>query len=276
VFKAEEHKRHCYGEILHTGIVDDTKCVRLGFQLVKGVGGSIALHKRAPYTDVFDFVTKNREVDAGSFEALIKGGAFDGFGLTRHELMLNLESLLSMRRSVKESNVEDVFAALSADERSSFISLIPCDTPVTDLQRMEWESEYLGFCFTTNFYTAYSHLIEKHTKGETIGSVLQSDQTDGDVAFLGLVYSAKPYRKEFFNKETQEKEKKLMLFLKVGDFDEQIEVGVFEDGLRRSAEQMQVPLSADLIRKNDLILVIGSKKANGRFNTTRIEVLERR
>lgn len=273
LFDGNLHFKHTHKEVIYGGIRDGTKCVRLGFQLVKGVGGSVSLHKNAPYTDILDFVTKNKGIDAGSLEALAKCGALDEFGITRNDLIKNLPNLLQVRKSIKDSNVQDVFGALSADERSSFISLEVSNTPVTDQMLMSWESEYLGYCFTTNFYVAYHHLVKDR---ERIGSILHSEKIEGEVSFVGLVYSAKPYRKEVINKETKEKEKKLMLFLKIGDFDEQIEIGIFEDGLRRSAEQMNIPLSADIIRPNDLVLVIGSKKYNGRFNTTRIEVLERR
>ena len=64
------------------------------------IGKQIVDNKNGTYTDIFDFLIKNSNVNKKVLESLIMAGCFDSFKLTRKTLMENLDELLNYQELV--------------------------------------------------------------------------------------------------------------------------------------------------------------------------------
>ena len=143
--------------------VDDEGAVRYGLAGIKSVGEGAAdaivneRIKNGPYKDIFDFIER---IDLGSvnrkcIEALVYSGAFDSVSSVKREQYIgqapNAESFLDQLvrygqkwHAEKQSNEASLFDDLDDAEISIAHPLVPEYEPMSTLQRLNLEKEYVG------------------------------------------------------------------------------------------------------------------------------------
>ncbi len=104
-------------------VVPDKNQIRFGMSAVKNVGvGAVeeiirARDEGGKFTDIMDFVKRvdTRKVNRKVWESLIKAGGFDSMGLTRGDLLFNVDGLLALGSKLhkeKETNQADLFGGI--------------------------------------------------------------------------------------------------------------------------------------------------------------------
>lgn len=104
-------------------VVPGKNQIRFGMSAVKNVGvGAVeeiirARDEGGKFTDIMDFVQRvdTRKVNRKVWESLIKAGGFDSLGLTRGDLLFNVDSLLALGSKLhkeKETNQADLFGGV--------------------------------------------------------------------------------------------------------------------------------------------------------------------
>jgi DNA polymerase-3 subunit alpha len=148
-------------------VVDDTN-IRFGLYSIKNFGTGVAdsiiaardlpaqAGKAGPFTDIANFLTRisDKNLNKKSLESLIECGAFDDMGLSRGELLANLETLLEYHRETLNApqDQSSLFGALSAPRVS--LSLHKAQ-PVPLEVLLGWEKELLGLYVS-------GHPLDKH------------------------------------------------------------------------------------------------------------------
>jgi DNA polymerase-3 subunit alpha len=213
---------------------DGTERIRFGINAIKNVGHVIAetlveeRKKNGPFTSLENFLERvqNKDLNKKSLEALIKVGAFEGFG-ERNLLLGNVDALLHYSknlRSLAEVHSQSLFGGL--DLPKATLTLEPKESA---LQKtiLVWEKELLGLYVSSHPIIEYRAYMKRHTL--PIGDL---DQKQGDMRVtLGGVITA--VRKIITKKGTP------MYFATLEDLSGQIEILVFGKLAENSGELLQ-------------------------------------
>ncbi len=153
--------------------------VRFGLTGVKGVGDKAVesiieeRNERGPYKTIYDFAQRSntRSVNRKSYENLVYGGAFDGFGLNRAQFFAKTENglLTGVERLIKYSN--DYQNTQSTTQSSLFggsvASYIPEPTmPDAEewplIEKLKYEKEVIGIYLTGHPLDNYKLEMDKY------------------------------------------------------------------------------------------------------------------
>lgn len=158
--------------------------VRFGLSGVKGVGEkaveSIIEEREAkgPYKSIYDFAQRSnvRTVNKKSYENLVYGGAFDGFGLKRAQFFAKTENglLTGIERLIKYAN--DYQNTQNSSQVSLFggggvASFIPEPAmPETEewalIEKLKYEKEVIGIYLTGHPLDNYKLELHKYCNGK--------------------------------------------------------------------------------------------------------------
>lgn len=172
---------------------DGTERIRFGINAVKNVGHVIAQdlvaerRKGGAFTSLENFLERvqSKDLNKKSLEALIKVGAFEGFG-ERQSLLSNIDVLLHYAknlRSLAETHGASLFGGLDLPKTSLTLS---STEPADKKTILVWEKELLGLYVSDHPVSEYKAYMQRHTyplgnlekeKGEvemhvTIGGVI--------------------------------------------------------------------------------------------------------
>ncbi len=147
--------------------------IRFGLLGVKNVGEEITKgiieerSMRGPFKNFDDFISRVRHKDLNkkSLESLAKAGAFDSFGLTRNQVLENMEEILRfnsiVKRSASTSQVNSLFGAMAP---TVSIKLKPVPE-VAESVKLTWEKELLGFYLSNHPLNTFSEQLKGvHTR----------------------------------------------------------------------------------------------------------------
>ncbi len=163
--------------------------IRFGLLAVKGVGRQfleqlIAERATRPFSDFPDFVRRmsGRELNRRQVEALIRCGAFDGFGETRRTLAEACEELIAAEQTKARAGLSGQidFFSLGGEEvapKSEFTRLPEYDK--RDLIRFEVEG--IGMSFSGNALDDYSE-DEQKTAHVPISELRRDPDDEGEEA----------------------------------------------------------------------------------------------
>src|SRR5437879_9836352 len=227
-------------------VAGDTIC--FGLAAIKNVGEAamesiLATRKQdGPFKSLEDFCARVdlRLVNRRVLESLIKAGAFDSLGLPRAHLMAAVDAALETgQRQQREK----------AEGQASFFDLLPAPAaaptsePVAVVaeweadQRLEFEKEVLGFYISGHPLARYAAMVE--SLGMTSTSEVATRSAGARVLLFGQVAALK---------ETATKSGNRMAFLTLEDMSGTVEVTVFPETFKASAE---------LLRGREPVLVRG-------------------
>jgi len=221
---------------------DEKKKIRFGFSAVKNLSTNTAKsvinerEKSGGFLNLQNFLERISPSDLNkkSLEALIKCGALDVFN-ERRLLNNNVEELLRYLRDAHKSR-----SSLQTGLFESYSTVAPLKLkntePAAKKEKLAWEKEFLGFYTSEHPMQDYQEIMEKKSlmiqkiKPALIGQ---------KIAIGGLISGIQKH---------VAKNGRLMLFTKLEDWANKIEVVVFPDILEKNP---------DIWRENNIIVVQG-------------------
>ena len=212
-----------------TLIKDGKTKIRFGLSAIKNLSantaqGAILNRQNGSFADVKDFIERMTlsDLNKKSLEALIKCGALDGFA-ERRLLLSNIEELQRYARDADRKNNSSQGGLFDSFSAAAPLKLKPIE-PASKKEKLAWEKELLGLYTSEHPMEEYKNLMEQHSLGiKKINPAMVGRQ----VSICGLISEVKKF---------VTKTGKLMLFTKLEDWANKIEVVVFPDVLARDAE----------------------------------------
>jgi len=221
--------------------------IRFGLFAIKNVGGNIVeaivreRKERGSFQSIEDFISRinSQVLNKKSLESLIKAGAFDKLA-ERNQLLQGLETLLEFNRethSKKIAGQKGLFDALPAGRQglpagrqgiklNNKIQLKKVK-PATKTEKIFWEKELLGLFVSSNPLEDFSKILEKRTMPiSKISSILPSR-----ICKIGGIISR--------IKKIITRNGSPMLFMKVEDLTDKIEVVVFPSQISKNPSAFQ-------------------------------------
>jgi DNA polymerase-3 subunit alpha len=169
-----------------------------GLKAIKGIGDRpaeeiLACRKEGPYRDFIDFLTRVdiKAVGKKVIELLVQTGAFDKFGLTRDQLVGNLEAAVDYVQGIKDDkkNGQSLFGDTGEKEYPDFVFK---DFPQTSREQwLETEKGLLG-------YYASGHPMDTHRAAWKYAADLDLSKIekapDGTYTLVGIIKSLRTHR----------------------------------------------------------------------------------
>jgi DNA polymerase-3 subunit alpha len=264
-FDLQLFKSYCYYDELY-GLIKaekNQKVIRSGTGKIKDVPEDYDFSENGPYIDVEDFVRKNSKINSRIMCQLIYAGALDCFGIKRSVLYENIDNILKTARKIKKhENQEELFSDSFENDGSS---MKQPDREWTLKELFLFELKVTDHCFIVNFKTAFNKDIKEYANGYTIAN-FNDTPANTHCIFIGIVYTKKWHKSKKTNKN--------MMFLNIGDFDNNAEVSVFDDALRITAERMKDEVSENLIKEGDVVCVNCVHQGSGKFSANYLKKVD--
>ena len=223
-------------------VVPKQNKMRFGLTAIKNVGHNVVKaivqerKEQGIYQSVADFISRvnSKDLNKKSLESLIKAGAFDKLA-ERNQLLFNLERLLESSREnqkVKANGQRGLFDGISQNTSFRFNPV----KPAGKAEKLAWEKELLGLFVTSHPLEDFKKVLEKKTQSILKIKTILANRP---VKIGGLISSIK---------RIITKTGKPMLFMKLEDLDDKIEVVVFPRIIEKNPEAFQ---------ENKIVLVSG-------------------
>ncbi|HQK58388.1 MAG TPA: DNA polymerase III subunit alpha [Candidatus Pacearchaeota archaeon] len=254
-------------------VVPNKNQIRFGLSAIKNVGYNIVeliideRKKNGHYKDIHDFISRvdTKVLNKKSMESLIKAGCFDSLG-ERNQILLNLEKLLDWSKKnqkIKESGQRGLFdnsvsASFNINNGITLEKVPPADYS----ERLNWEKELLGLYVSGHPLDKFKEMLDKQTmslKKINMDLSMVRDYTNpyqkyiiaGETVTVGGIISNV---KKIITKKGQP-----MMFVKLQDLTDKIEVVVFPRTLENCSE---------LLQENKIVSITG--RADYRDNAPKI------
>ncbi|MDP3729787.1 MAG: DNA polymerase III subunit alpha [bacterium] len=213
----------------------DGSQIRFGLLAIKNLGANIidALvqerQRGGPFTDLVNLLQRvdHKDLNKKSFESLLKCGALDSLGIERNAGLANIEEILKFSSGIKKSKTSSQSSLFGSAIASHALKFKPA-TPATPQEKLLWEKELLGLYISDHPLNSYKEKIAKENV-KTIKTLL-STPNEGRPTIAGIVSKVQ---------RVMTKMGQPMLFAKVEDFDDAIEVIVFADTLEKTVTTWQ-------------------------------------
>jgi len=223
-------------------VVPEQNKIRFGLTAIKNVGSNVVKaivqerKEKGPYQSATDFVSRvnSKDLNKKSLESLIKAGVFDKLA-ERNQLLFNLERLLESAREtqrVKANGQRGLFDKISQNTNFRF-------NPVKEAgkaEKLAWEKELLGLFVSSHPLENFKRVLEEKTQSILKIKTILANRP---VKVGGLISSIK---------RIITKTGKPMLFMKLEDLDDKIEVIVFPGVIEKNPTAFQ---------ENKIVLVSG-------------------
>ena len=185
----------------------DESNIRFGLISVKGLGG-VAINQiieerntNGEFKDIADFASRldTKCVNRKTLECLIKSGAFDSFGISRHQLVENIDNIINLCQKESSSKQTGQVSLFSTMDESFYKSSFRLDgEPVefTDSEIQEFEKDILGFYVTSHPLSSIKDKLPFLTT-HTISGIL-NNLPKKTVTICGLLSNVRqiPYKKD--------------------------------------------------------------------------------
>ena len=229
--------------------VPEEKNIRFGLLAIKNVGAVITevivdeRLRNGQFLDLSDFISRinHKDLNKKSLESLIKSGALDSLGVERNMALTNLENIIKVASGMKKTvnSQNNLFGGSGKIN----IKLSPAN-PASKSERLSWEKELLGLYITEHPLKNLD--TTKIPKGAIqIKDALQETNERKTIKTYGIITAVKSFNAK---NNTQ------MLFAKIEDLSDTIEVLVFSDVLNKNAlvwkEGNIISLSGRISKRN--------------------------
>ncbi|MCK5044807.1 DNA polymerase III subunit alpha [Candidatus Parcubacteria bacterium] len=215
-------------------VVPDEHKIRFGLLAIKNVGQNVveAIVKErkanGPYQSITDFIGRvgSKNLNKRSLESLIKTGAFDEFE-ERNKLLSNMERLLEWSREQqknKESGQKGLFDSVQTKESPLTLEDAP---PASKGEKLIWEKELLGLYISSHPLEEFKTILTKKTLSLNRVALSVSGRT---VKVGGIISGIK----KVITKKGQP-----MLFVKLEDYTDKVELVVFPTVTAQNQETFQ-------------------------------------
>ena len=216
--------------------------IRFGLLAIKNVGENIVesivreREERGSFQSIEDFISRinSQVLNKKSLESLIKAGVFDKLA-ERNQLLMSLETFLEFNRenhSKKIAGQKGLFDCIKLNNKIQ----LPKAKPATKSEKIFWEKELLGLFVSSNPLEDFRKILEKKALPiSKISSILPSQ-----ICKIGGIISK--------IKKIVTRNGSPMLFMKVEDLTDKIEVVVFPSVISKNPSAFQ---------ENKIVLVSG-------------------
>jgi DNA polymerase-3 subunit alpha len=213
-------------------VIPGKKQIRFGLLAIKNVGENVVnaiiqeRKNRGPYLSIQDFISRieTKDLNKKSLESLIKAGVFDKIE-ERNKLLFNLEDLLELNREIKRIALERQGSLFG---KGAFGSINLKETrPANENEKLNWEKELLGLYVSSHPLKNFQKILQ--TKALPVGKINQ--QLSGKLVKIGGIISS--------IKKVITKVGKPMLFLKIEDLTDKIEVVAFPGVIEKNPTAFQ-------------------------------------
>ena len=228
-------------------VVPNKNQIRFGLTAIKNVGYNIVeqiINERklnGRYESIQDFITRvnGKVLNKKSLESLIKAGVFDSLE-ERNKILLNLESLIQWSKDakkIKESGQKGLFGGTVISTNFNLESV----DAINEYDKLNWEKELLGLYVSGHPLEKYRHLLDN--MGMSIKKVnadlggqrhinpREKYILQGELVTIGGIISS---IKKIITKKGQP-----MMFIKIEDLTDRIEVVVFPSMIEKAPELFQ-------------------------------------
>ena len=239
-------------------VVPEKNQIRFGLMAIKNVGYNVVekiIEERkvnGPYQSIQDFISRvdDKVLNKKSLESLIKAGVFDRLE-ERNKILLNLDKLMQWSKDdkrIRQSGQKGLF--VSNEGVNNHISLAAVEA-ANDYDKLSWEKELLGLYVSGHPLEKYKNFLENMTMPiKKINTDLSQARVrsnpferyiiQGEMVTIGGIISN---IKKVITKNGQP-----MMFVKVQDLTDRIEVVVFPSLVEKNS---------DLFKENKIISVTG-------------------
>ena len=214
--------------------------IRFGLSAIKNVGHNIVdiiIKERlsgGPFSDLTNFLSRvrHRDLNKKSLESLIKCGALNSLSTNRIQVLENIDELIVFNQASRQLS-QSTQGNLFGKKPMMSLKLRPAEKPDSH-EALLWEKELLGLYLTDHPFSRY--VTKVSGKRKLIKEVVEQDEENGannNTAYLsvaGIIASIK----RILTKNGQP-----MLFVRLEDESDTIEVLVFSDTLSKHQEVWQ-------------------------------------
>ncbi|MDD4662124.1 MAG: OB-fold nucleic acid binding domain-containing protein, partial [Candidatus Pacebacteria bacterium] len=237
--KIEVLPPHINESFANFSVVPNENKIRFGLSAIKNVGYALVekiIEERKEnsfYKSIADFLerTDPKVINKKTMESLIKAGVFDDLE-ERNKLLSNLEKIISWSREnqkQKDSGQTGLFDMFSGTSSTPEIILDNAN-PATSAEKLEWEKELLGLYISGHPLEKYKNFLEQRTlrikkinedltRENTRTNSLDRPLCQGDMVSIGAIIVE--------TKKILTKKGEVMMFIKVQDLSDKIEVIIF-------------------------------------------------
>ena len=211
-----------------TSFAPEGKNIRFGLLAIKNIGEGIAQAivdermKGGSFRDFNELVSRvnHKDLNKKSIENLAKSGALDSLGIERRKILMNIEDIVKTTSAYRK-NIASSQSSLFGTASSITLHLKDF-APASKTERLSWEKELLGLYISDHPLRGFKH------NGTGIVAIKSIKNTrDGEtIKVAGLITK--------ISKITT-KNGQLMLFVKIEDMSDNVEIMVFSDLLAKSS-----------------------------------------
>lgn len=229
--------------------VIDQKTIRFGLLAVKNVGAGaiesiIEQRKKGKFKSLNELCNNIdlRLVNKKVLESLIKCGALDAFGVTRAQMVSNLDKFLDNANKKQKDRTKGQLSFFDGGfTNSGFIDSmdsLPAVREWPEPQVLAFEKEMLGFYISGHPLAHYASQLKRFTSSHTAN--LKQHKDDEEIKIVGLIEKIK-------NTVTRAKQEK-MAILKLEDLEGAVEILVFPKTYSKVSRYLQ---------QNSVVMVTG-------------------
>ena len=223
-------------------VIPEKNQIRFGLLAIKNVGENIVesivreREERGSFQSIEDFISRinSQVLNKKSLESLIKAGVFDKLA-ERNQLLMSLETFLEFNRenhSKKIAGQKGLFDCIKLNNKIQ----LPKAKPATKSEKIFWEKELLGLFVSSHPLEDFRKILEKKALPiSKISSILPNQ-----ICKIGGIISK--------IKKIVTRNGSPMLFMKVEDLTDKIEVVVFPSVISKNPSAFQ---------ENKIVLVSG-------------------
>ena len=211
-----------------TNFAPEGKNIRFGLLAIKNIGEGIAQAivdermKSGLFKDFNELVSRvsHKDLNKKSIENLAKSGAFDSLGTERRKILMNIEDIVKTTSAYRK-NIASSQSSLFGTASSVTLHLKDF-APASKTERLSWEKELLGLYISDHPLRGFKH----NGTGILAIKSIKNARDGENIKVAGLITK--------ISKITT-KNGQLMLFVKIEDMSDNIEIMVFSDLLAKSS-----------------------------------------
>jgi len=183
------------GLVFEARQMDGDEVVMFGMGAVKGAGeiaikSILAARKEGEFEDISDFVSRidSSKVNKKVIESLIKAGAFDSFGYSRHAMLSQIEEIVDAAKKSADAKKQAVGSLFGEAEEMTAVTLALSDMPEFEaMQILDFEKESLGFYVSGHPLDKYRETLE--SIDYTLSSEIDELADGSQAMFVGKIES---------------------------------------------------------------------------------------
>ncbi len=212
--------------------------IRFGLLSIKNVGANIVeaiiqeRFKGGPFQNFTDFVSRvlHKDLNKKSLESLIKAGAFDSLKTERGQLLANINDILSFSQNAKKANSSAQDSLFGSNYAPTGELQLKTATAASMKEKLQWEKELVGLYISEHpLHRHAQKLMTNKVKPIKEIKALKTPTNNGNGNSFYRIAGVLNGIKKITTKNGQP-----MLFAKVADLNDNMEVVVFSDTLSKN------------------------------------------